>query len=260
MPKSRKKVEKKRIDNPEPCMDDEESLVSHLEALRWTILRIIVATAIVYPLGYIVSPRVISFLIKWCCPPEIGVLHYFAPMEVLFVRLKLALVLALVVAYPWNIFQVWRFLLPALYKDERRALGRWLFFSSLLFAFGVAFCLFFILPLLMGFSGGFASVELKPVIGLAGFLSLSGWLMLDFGLMFQVPVLVMLAVRFGVISYESLRSKRPYVIVMILIASAILTPPDVVSQVMLAVPTWLLFEIGLFISKRMWERHDEQKN
>ena len=78
--------------------------------------------------------------------------------------------------------------------------------------------------------------------------------MLAFGLMFQVPVLVMLAVRFGVISYESLRRKRPYVIVLILIAAALLTPPDVVSQVMLAVPTWLLFEIGLFISKRMWKK------
>ena len=254
MPKSRKKAEKKRTDNPETYMGDDESIVSHLEALRWTFIRIIVATAIIYPFGYITSPKVISFLIKWCCPPEIGVLHYFAPMEVLFVRLKLALVLALAVAYPWNILQVWRFLLPALYKEERRALGCWLFFSSLLFVFGVAFCIVFILPLLMGFSGSFTSLELKPIIGLSGFLSLSGWLMLAFGLMFQVPVLVMLAVRFGVISYESLRRKRPYVIVLILIAAALLTPPDVVSQVMLAVPTWLLFEIGLFISKRMWKK------
>ena len=173
-------------------------------------------------------------------------------------KLKLALVLALVIAYPWNIFQVWEFLLPALYKDERRALGSWLLSSSFLFALGVAFCILFILPLLMGFSGGFATVELKPVLGLAGFLNLSGWLMLAFGLMFQVPILVLLAVRFGVISYESLRDKRPYVMVLILIAAAILTPPDVVSQVMLAVPTWLLFEIGLFISKRMEKRQDGQ--
>ena len=239
-------------------MDGEESLVSHLEALRRALLRIIVATGIVYPFGYIISPKVISFLVQWCCPPEIGALHYFAPMEVLFVKLKLALVLALVIAYPWNIFQVWEFLLPALYKDERRALGSWLLSSSFLFALGVAFCILFILPLLMGFSGGFATVELKPVLGLAGFLNLSGWLMLAFGLMFQVPILVLLAVRFGVISYESLRDKRPYVMVLILIAAAILTPPDVVSQVMLAVPTWLLFEIGLFISKRMEKRQDGQ--
>jgi len=238
--------------------DGEESLVSHLEALRRTILRIIVATALVYPLGYIACPLVISFLVKWCCPPEVGALHYFAPMEVFFVKLKLALVLALVIAYPWNIFQVWKFLLPALYKDERRALGAWLLFSSCLFALGVAFCIGFILPLLMGFSGGFASVELRPVLGLAGFLSLSGWLMLAFGLMFQVPVLVLLAVRFGVISYESLRKKRPYVMVLILIAAAVLTPPDVVSQVMLAVPTWLLFELGLVISKQMGKKQDEQ--
>ena len=75
--------------------------------------------------------------------------------------------------------------------------------------------------------------------------------MLAFGLMFQVPILVLVAVRFGLVSYESLRKKRPYVIVLILVLAAILTPPDVVSQLMLAIPTWLLFEIGLLVSKRV---------
>ena len=169
-----------------------------------------------------------------------------------------ATVISLVIAYPWNILQLWEFILPALYKEERRALGWWLLSSSFLFAAGVCFCVFFILPLLMGFSSEFATVELKPMIGLAGFLNLSGWLMLAFGLMFQVPILVLLAVRFGVISYESLRKKRPYVMVGILFMSAVLTPPDVVSQVLLAVPTWLLFELGLLISKRMEKDKNEQ--
>ncbi|MBP5639759.1 MAG: twin-arginine translocase subunit TatC [Victivallales bacterium] len=239
-------------------MEKEETLVSHLEALRKALLRIIAITAIIYPLGYVLCPLVIEFLIKWSCPPEMGGLHYFAPMEVLFVKLKLALVLALVIAYPWNILQIWEFILPALYKNERRALGWWLFSSSILFVTGVAFCVAFILPLLMSFSSDFASVELKPIIGLSGFLNLSGWLMLAFGLMFQVPILVLLAVRFGAVSHESLRMKRPYVMVFILFAAALLTPPDVVSQVMLAVPTWLLFELGLLISKRMEKKQDEQ--
>ena len=239
-------------------MKDEESLVSHLEALRKALLRIVVATTILYPIGYLLCPWVIEFLVKWTCPPEIGGLHFFAPMEVFFVKLKLALVLALIIAYPWNILQLWEFILPALYKDERRALGWWLFSSSFLFAAGVCFCVFFILPLLMEFSSEFATVELKPMLGLAGFLNLSGWLILAFGLMFQVPILVLLAVRFGVISYEFLRKKRPYVMVAILFMSAVLTPPDVVSQVLLAVPTWLLFELGLLISKRMEKDKNEQ--
>lgn len=239
-------------------MDSENSLISHLEALRGMLLMMLAATALLYPVGYLACPYVIGALVHWCCPPSVGALHYFAPMEVFFVKLKLALVLALVLAYPWNVYQLWRFLLPALYEGERRALKYWLLSSSLLFAMGVAFCITFILPLLMRFSAGFATVEVQPILGLSGFISLSGWLMLAFGLMFQVPILVLVAVRFGLVSYESLRKKRPYVMVVILTLAALLTPPDVVSQLMLAIPTWLLFEIGLLVSKRVEKQQNGQ--
>ena len=239
-------------------MDENSSVISHLEALRFTIIRMLVATALMYPLGYLLCPPVINALVRWCCPPSIGTLHYFAPMEVFFVKLKLALVLALALAYPWNIYQVWLFILPALYKDERHALIYWLLSSTMLFVLGVAFCIGFILPLLMKFSGGFATMELQPLLGISSFVTLSGWLMLAFGLMFQVPILVLLMVRFGLVSYDSLRRKRPYVMVVILVLAAILTPPDVVSQLMLALPTWLLFEIGLFISKNVEKKQNEQ--
>ena len=128
----------------------------------------------------------------------------------------------------------------------------------MLFACGIAFCIGLILPVLMKFSGGFATPELQPVLGLANFLNLAGWLMLAFGVMFQSPIAVLLAVRFGVISAETIRRKRPYVMTGILIAAAILTPPDIVSQVMLAVPTWLLFELGLILAGKMEERQNEQ--
>lgn len=238
--------------------EKENTLISHLEALRRTLLWIIGATALLYPAAFLLSPYVIDFLVKWSFPPEIGKLHYFAPMEVFWVQLKLALVLALMMAYPWNIFQIWRFVLPALYRKERRALGLWIVFSSVLFACGIAFCIGLILPVLMKFSGGFATPELQPVLGLANFLNLAGWLMLAFGLMFQSPIAVLLAVRFGVISAETIRRKRPYVMTGILIAAAILTPPDIVSQIMLAVPTWLLFELGLILAGKMEERQNEQ--
>lgn len=232
--------------------DPENSLIGHLEALRRTLLSCLIATALLYPVAFLASPYVISALVRWSFPPEAGKLHYFAPMEVFWVQLKLALVLAL--AYPWNILQIWRFLLPALYREERRALGWWIVVSSVLFFCGVAFCGVLILPMLMKFSGGFATPELQPMLGLANFLELAGWLMLSFGVMFQSPLVVLLAVRFGLISVESLRRKRPWVMTAILVVAAILTPPDVVSQVMLALPTWLLFEAGLFFAGRMERR------
>ena len=172
-------------------------------------------------------------------------------MEVFWTQLNLSLILALLLSYPWNIFQIWKFLLPALYKEEARALKIWLFSSSILFAGGVAFCIYFILPILMGFSGSFSTEGIKPIIGLQNFLSLAGWLMLAFGLMFQAPIVVLLAVRFGLTTSASLREKRPYAIVAILFFAALLTPPDVVSQILLAVPTWLLFELGLVFASKI---------
>ena len=234
--------------------DHEETLASHLEALRGALLRCAAATAVLYPVGYLASPYLINALVRWCFPESAGTLHYFAPMEVLWVRLRLALIAALLAAYPWNILQLWRFLLPALYKREHKALGCCIVSSSLLFFCGAAFSIGLILPLMMNFSGGFATAELRPSIGLANFLNLAGWLTLAFGVMFQSPIIVLLAVRFGVISCGSLRRKRPYIATAILIAAAILTPPDIVSQLMLAIPTWLLFELGLIIAGRIEAR------
>ena len=232
-------------------MDEKENnLIAHLEALRTALLKIVVVTAVLYPVGYFASPYVIRWLTKWCFP-EGGQLHYFAPMEVFWVQLKLALVLSLIAAYPWNLRQIWNFVLPALYAGERRALGWWLVFSTVLFFGGGAFCVGAILPLLMRFSQGFATPELTPMLGLSSFLELSGWLTLAFGLMFQAPIAVLLAVRFGVITADSLARKRPYVVTAILVMAALLTPPDIVSQVMLALPTWLLFETGLLLARRV---------
>lgn len=228
----------------------DQPLIAHLEALRKTLLNMLYVTAALYPFAYWVTPEVIGFLIRWSCPPELGQLNYFTPLEVFIARLKLALVLALAAAFPFNAWQLWRFLMPALYESERRALKWWIGASTLLFLAGAGFCLGTILPLLMRFSAGFATPDLKPVIGLAGFLELSGWLLLSFGLMFQFPLAVILAVRFGAVRVETLRRGRPYVVTGILILAAILTPPDVVSQLLLAIPTWILFEIGLLIAAR----------
>ena len=235
--------------------EKENNLIAHLEALRTMLLKIIVFTTLLYPVGYFAAPYAIRWLTRWCFP-EGGQLHYFSPMEVFWVQLKLALVLALIAAYPWNLRQIWSFVLPALYAGERRALRWWLVFSTLLFLGGGAFCVGVILPLLMNFSQGFSSPELTPMLGLSNFLELAGWLTLAFGLMFQAPIVVLLAVRFGVITADSLARKRPYVITVILILAALLTPPDIVSQVMLALPTWLLFEAGLLLARRLEKSAD----
>ncbi|WP_176012845.1 twin-arginine translocase subunit TatC [Victivallis sp. Marseille-Q1083] len=228
----------------------EQSFISHLEALRNALLHCVAAAALLYPVGYWLTSYCIDALIRWSCPPELGALSFFSPMEVFIARLKLALILALALGYPYCAWQIWRFLLPALYEKERRALKWGIVFSSVLFLAGVAFCAGVILPMVMRFAAGFATPELKPVLGLSNFLNLAGWLMLAFGLMFQFPLFVLLLVKFGVVQASTLRRQRPYIIVLILILAAVLTPPDVISQLLLAIPTWLLFELGLLLAGR----------
>lgn len=230
----------------------ESTLIAHLEALRKMLISCLTATALLYPAAYFLSSDLIDFLVRWSFPGSgETTLYYFAPMEVFWVQLKLGLILALILAYPWNLLQIWRFLLPALYQEEQKLLGFWIVVSTLLFFAGMAFCVGLILPMLMKFSLGFATPELQPMLGLSSFLHLAGWMMLAFGIMFQSPILVLSAVRFGFLSTAYLREKRPYVMTVILIVAAVLTPPDVVSQLALAIPTWLLFELGLFFAKHI---------
>lgn len=229
---------------------DNTPLITHLTALRDTLLRCVIATAVFFPVAFWISPYCIEQLIRWCCPPEIGTLNYFSPMEVLIAQLKLSLILSLAATFPYSMFQIWRFLLPALYTKERQAVKWWVTASSVLFLAGALFCLGVILPMMMTFSAGFSSDALKPMIGLAAFLDLAGWMMLAFGLMFQFPLAVLIAVRFGLVTPAQLRGQRPFIIIFILVLAALLTPPDIVSQLCLAFPTWLLFEIGLLLSAR----------
>lgn len=230
--------------------DPPEPLLSHLEALRGALLRSIAGVALLVPAGCALAPAAIRGLARLCLPPEAGPLHYFGPMEAFWTQLRLGCAIAVALAFPWCAWQLWRFLLPALRPGERAAVRRAAAVSTLLFALGAAFCLLAILPLVMRFGLGFASAELRPVIGLGSFAGLCGWLLVAFGLMFQAPVAAFLLVRLGVVSAAALARARPYVIVAILVAAALLTPPDVVSQVLLAAPTWLLFELGVLLARR----------
>lgn len=226
----------------------EQKLIIHLQALRKTLLRCVTAIMILLPVGFLSAPRCINFLIKWCLPTQMEHLNYFAPMEVFIIQLKLGLTIALILSLPYIAWQLWKFLLPALYENERKTIKWGVVFSSLLFLFGMAFCIIFILPLIMRFSAGFTTDLLKPMLGVDNFLNLAGLMTIAFGAMFQFPLAVFFAVHFNLVSSASLKDKRPYIIVLILFLSAVFSPPDVLSMLILAIPTWLLFEIGLIFA------------
>lgn len=228
----------------------ETGFAEHLDALRSALGRILLAVAVVFPFGCWYADRVLKALIRYALPESMGGLHYFTPMEAFTVELKLGLFLALAATFPWNFWQLWRFVAPGLYAHERRAVWKWLGAGTVLFLAGAGFAILGIFPMVMKFSASFGGDGLQPMLGIGGFVSLAGYMALAFGVMFQFPLLILILTRAGLVSVETLRRGRPIVLIAILVLAAVLTPPDLLSQILLAAPTYLLFEIALWIAAR----------
>jgi len=230
--------------------DKEDSLINHLEALRSTLMKCLVSVGILMPFMLYFSPKVLNFLIKILISDNKISLNYFSPMEVFVLQIKIGLLLSVIAAFPYILKQIWNFVLPALYEHERKFIKTCISFSTLLFIFGVLFCMFLILPLIIRFGISFAGNNIQAVFGISNVINLALWLAFTFGLMFQVPLITYLLIKWDILSYSTISSKRPYVITILLVSAALLTPPDIISQLLLFVPTYLLFELGLIFSKR----------
>lgn len=230
--------------------DNDESLIAHLEALRETILKCLLVLGLVFPFMLFAAPKVLEWLTGIIISDSNISLNYFSPAEVFLIQIKTAAVLDLVVCFPYIAKKIWDFILPALYENERKFIKTTVLTSSFLFILGVLFCIFFILPLIIKFGMSFSSSNIKAVFGISNIINLSLWMSISFGLMFQLPLITYSLIKSDIIPYDSISDKRSYVIVGILIIAGILTPPDVVSQILLALPTYMLFEIGLFFARR----------
>lgn len=228
----------------------EETLLDHLEALRTVLIKSLSALAIGLVPIFFVAPYVMDLLIKVMMGNNAVQLNFFSPMEVFILQIKMALLLDVLVCFPYIIRQVWSFILPALYDNERKFIKSIVLSSSALFIIGVLFCLFFILPLVIRFGLSFVTDNIQAVFGIGNIVSLALWLSFVFGVMFQFPLVTYALIRSEMVSYEAIKSKRSYIFVGILILSALLTPPDIVSQLLLTIPTYGLFEIGLFFGHK----------
>ena len=235
--------------------DQEATLISHLEALRRALLRSIIALAIgIVPL-FLVSPYVLDWFCKQIALQGGVTLHYFSPMEVFLLQLKISALLDCVLFSPYIAWNMWQFVLPALYDNEKRFIHSVVALTSMLFIAGVAFCLIVCFPLIVQFGMSFAGATLQPVFGVSNLVTLALWLSLAFGCMFQFPLVTYALIRAGIVNYETVCSKRPYVVVAILLFAARLTPPDIISQLLLGAPTYLLFETGLLAARRFKNRN-----
>jgi sec-independent protein translocase protein TatC len=226
----------------------DKTFLEHLEDLRKILIRIIICLAVLFPLAMYFASGLIKFMVLSSCPAGL-VLNYFSPLEPVWVEIKTAMAVSIFIAFPYIAFEVWRFVAPGLYKHEKNFVLRLVFVSWMLFIVGVLFCFRFILPLVMQFSMSMASEYLRPIIGLQSFISLLALLLLGFGLMFQFPIAIFLLVKTGLVRLETFKKQRFVMIIIILFLAAVITPtPDMLTQLIMAVPTYILFELSLLIT------------
>lgn len=238
--------------------DKDESIISHIEAFREMLIKCISCLGIfIIPILF-VAPKCLNLLIKLLIRDNNIALNYFSPVEVFLLQIKLALVIDVILCFPYIARQVWKFFAPALYDNEKKFIKSIVFTSSTLFILGALFCLLVILPLIINFGMSFATQNIKAVLGISNVINLSLWLTLAFGLMFQLPLITYSLIKSGFVEYKTFENMRPYVIVTILIIAGILTPPDILSQVLLFTPTYLLFELGLLFAKAKTKKEKDE--
>jgi sec-independent protein translocase protein TatC len=223
------------------------TIVEHLEELRRRLLLAFAALGAGTVLGFAFVDRVLDFLVR-----TMGVerVVFFAPTEALFIRLKIALFLGVFVGLPVILYQLWAYVAVGLTQTERRIALMLLPPSLLLFLVGAAFGLFVIMPIGIRVLLSYQTATLQPMLAVSPVLSFVMAFMLAFGFVFQVPIVVVFLARMGIVSPAALARTRRYAVVAIVILAAVLTPgTDVVSQLLMAVPTYLLYEISIWLAR-----------
>ena len=242
--------------SPEP---QETTFISHLLELRDRLLRAVGAVLLLF----LVTAPFANTLYEYLAAPLMSVLPEgntmisTEPHGPFFVPFKFAFAFATAVAMPYLLYQLWAFVAPGLYDSEKRLAIPLLVSSSGLFYLGIMFAYFVVFPIIFKFFTSTAPEGVAVMTDINAYLSFVLKLFFAFGLAFEVPVATVLMVRMGVTTTTSLAAKRPYIIVGAFVVGMLLTPPDLFSQTMLAIPVWILFEVGLYVSKMVKPRVSE---
>lgn len=236
-----------------------EPFVSHLIELRnrmlWAIGGVLLIFLCLVPFA--------NELYEWFAKPLIsnlpqgGTMISTEPHGPFFIPFKFAFATAFALAIPLVLYQVWAFVAPGLYKNEKNIVLPLIVSSTLLFYFGVMFAYYVVFPIIFKFFIGMAPEGVAVMTDISAYMSFALKLFFAFGVAFEVPVATVLLARMGVVSTTNMAKQRPYIILGAFVIGMLMTPPDIFSQIMLAIPVCLLFEVGLFFARRL-ERNDPQ--
>lgn len=248
-------------------------LIEHLIELRTRLMWAIGGFFVAFLVCFFFAKDLFNLLVvpfKWAVhwaglPSDKVELIYTAPQEFFFTQIKLAMFGGMVIAFPLIATQIYKFIAPGLYKNERGAFLPFLIASPILFLLGAALVYFFFTPMVMWFflamqqTGPDSDVQISLLPKVSEYLSLIMTLIFSFGLVFQLPVVTTLMARVGLLSSEGLRDKRKWAIVIAFVVAAVLTPPDPISQLGLALPTILLYEVSIWTARLVEKKRDEER-
>ena len=231
----------------------QETFITHLVELRTRVVRASILFLAIFFILFGLWPGAASLYDLLAQPmisslPEGTKMIATGVITPFMVPVKMTMMVAFVVSLPWILYQAWAFIAPGLYKHEKNLVAPLIISSSILFLIGIAFCYFFVFGTVFNFIYNFAPDSISVAPDIENYLDFILTMCLAFGLTFEVPVLVIVLVKIDMISVEKLKSARPYVIVGAFIIAAIVTPPDVMSQLFLAIPLCLLYEVGLVLA------------
>lgn len=234
-------------------MSDQESFISHLVELRQRLVRAVAAVLAIFVVLFL-YPGSGTIYDVLALPlmnalPEGSKMIATGVITPFMVPVKVTALVGFMIALPYVLYQAWAFVAPGLYEHEKKLALPLIVASTILFFLGVAFCYFFVFGKVFAFIHDFAPKSITPAPDIEAYFSFVITMFLAFGITFEIPIVVIVLVRMGIVSVEKLREARPYVVVGAFVIAAIVTPPDVLSQFMLAVPMCLLYEAGLFLAR-----------
>jgi len=228
----------------------EETFISHLIELRNRIMRASVAVIVVFVCLMPWAAEIYDLLAHpmMAALPAGSKMIATGVITPFLIPVKVTLLVAFIIALPWVLYQMWAFVAPGLYAHERRLVAPLVVSSSLLFLAGIAFCYFLVFGVVFKFINNFAPHSISVAPDIDSYFGFVMTMFLAFGITFEVPVIVIVLVRMGFVTVERLKSVRPYVVVAAFVVAAVVTPPDIMSQMLLALPLCLLYELGLILA------------
>jgi sec-independent protein translocase protein TatC len=242
-------------------MSTGESFIAHLVELRTRLMNAVVAVLVVFVGLFHWASNLYTLLAEPLLSklPKGGQMIATDVTTPFFVPLKVALMASFLITLPYTLYQIWRFVAPGLYEHEKRLVWPLIIASTILFFCGMGFAYFVVFPIVFGFITASAPMGVAVMTDIDKYLSFVLTMFMAFGMTFQVPVAVVLLVRMGFVTVAKLREVRPYVVVGAFVIGAIFTPPDVVSQSMLALPLWLLYEAGIIVAVWVGRKKPEEE-